>query len=198
MDHHNRTAIMTVGSDMPEYIIQCVQSFISSRPEAARPSRIAVRSLVRCCGSCLIELVAGGVFTGVSCLGIQALGVSGQNVSSSKVLLPAGQPDEYRQCSTGSFRCFRNHKRGNAEHCGNYRLGTVSYRTFWDTATAGESAGSVLALSKRDSKYLYIATNNHVVADADSLVQFVDNETVECKVQLMLRMIWRWSRSSIE
>lgn len=55
-----------------------------------------------------------------------------------------------------------------------------------------ESAGSGIII-KQDSKYLYIATNNHVVADADSLkVQFVDNETVECKVQEpMLRMIWR-------
>ena len=43
---------------------------------------------------------------------------------------------------------------------------------------------SLINIIKQDSKYLYIATNNHVVADADSLkVQFVDNETVECKVQ---------------
>ena len=93
------------------------------------------------------------------------------------------QPDEYRQCS-GSFRCFRNRKRGNAEHCGNTNTGTVSYQTFWGTQQQqSESAGSGIII-KQDSKYLYIATNNHVVADADSLkVQFVDNETVECKVQ---------------
>lgn len=62
--------------------------------------------------------------------------------------------------------------------------GTVSYQTFWGTQQQqSESAGSGIII-KQDSKYLYIATNNHVVADADSLkVQFVDNETVECKVQ---------------
>ena len=58
--------------------------------------------------------------------------------------------------------------------------GTVSYQTFWGTQQQeSESAGSGIII-KQDSKYLY----NHVVADADSLkVQFVDNETVECKVQ---------------
>lgn len=58
------------------------------------------------------------------------------------------------------------------------------YQTFWGTQQQqSESAGSGIII-KQDSKYLYIATNNHVVADADSLkVQFVDNETVECKVQ---------------
>ena len=93
------------------------------------------------------------------------------------------QPDEYRQCS-GSFRCFRNRKRGNAEYCGNYKYrNSILSDILGDTAAESESAGSGIII-KQDSKYLYIATNNHVVADADSLkVQFVDNETVECKVQ---------------
>ena len=53
--------------------------------------------------------------------------------------------------------------------------GTVSSQTFWGTQQQqSESAGSGIII-KQDSKYLYIATNNHVVADADSLkVQFVD------------------------
>ncbi len=93
------------------------------------------------------------------------------------------QPDEYRQCS-GSFRCFRNRKRGNAEHCGNYKYRNGILSDILGTQQQqSESAGSGIII-KQDSKYLYIATNNHVVADADSLkVQFVDNETVECKVQ---------------
>ena len=46
-----------------------------------------------------------------------------------------------------------------------------------------QSAGSGIII-KQDKKYLYIATNNHVVADADSLtVQFCDDETVSCEVK---------------
>ena len=62
--------------------------------------------------------------------------------------------------------------------------GTVSYQTFWGTQEQqSQSAGSGIII-KQDKKYLYIATNNHVVADADSLtVQFCDDETVSCEVK---------------
>ena len=46
-----------------------------------------------------------------------------------------------------------------------------------------ESCGSGIIV-KQDDEYLYIATNNHVVADADSLtVQFCDDKTVSCEVK---------------
>lgn len=79
---------------------------------------------------------------------------------------------------------FPESQRGNAEYCGNYKYRNSILSDILGTQQQqSESAGSGIII-KQDSKYLYIATNNHVVADADSLkVQFVDNETVECKVQ---------------
>lgn len=129
-------------------------------------------------------LVAGGVFTGVSYVGTKALGVSGQNVSSSK----SSSSAKVSQTSTGNAADLSDvsaiAKEAMPSIVAITNTGTVSYQTFWGTQQQqSESAGSGIII-KQDSKYLYIATNNHVVADADSLkVQFVDNETVECKVQ---------------
>lgn len=129
-------------------------------------------------------LVAGGVFTGVSYVGTKALGVSGQNVSSSK----SSSSANVSQTSTGNATDLSDvsgiAKEAMPSIVAITNTGTVSYQTFWGTQQQqSESAGSGIII-KQDSKYLYIATNNHVVADADSLkVQFVDNETVECKVQ---------------
>ncbi|MGN0483381.1 MAG: S1C family serine protease [Lachnospiraceae bacterium] len=47
----------------------------------------------------------------------------------------------------------------------------------------GESAGSGIII-KEDDKYLYIATNNHVVSNAETLtVQFQDNSTATAEIQ---------------
>ena len=114
-------------------------------------------------------LVAGGVFTGVSYVGTKALGVSGQNVSSSK----SSSSAKVSQTSTGNAADLSDvsaiAKEAMPSIVAITNTGTVSYQTFWGTQQQqSESAGS----------------GNHVVADADSLkVQFVDNETVECKVQ---------------
>ena len=113
-----------------------------------------------------------------------ALGVSGQNVSSSK----SSSSANVSQTSTGNATDLSDvsgiAKEAMPSIVAITNTGTVSYQTFWGTQQQqSESAGSGIII-KQDSKYLYIATNNHVVADADSLkVQFVDNETVECKVQ---------------
>ena len=129
-------------------------------------------------------LVAGGVFTGVSYVGTKALGVSGQNVSSSSKNSSAN----VSQTSTGNAADLSDvsaiAKEAMPSIVAITNTGTVSYQTFWGTQQQqSESAGSGIII-KQDSKYLYIATNNHVVADADTLkVQFVDNETVECEVQ---------------
>ena len=137
------------------------------------------------CGSCSgLWSVAGGVFTGVCYVGTKALGVSGQNVSSSK----SSSSAKVSQTSTGNAADLSDvsaiAKEAMPSIVAITNTGTVSYQTFWGTQQQqSESAGSGIII-KQDSKYLYIATNNHVVADADSLkVQFVDNETVECKVQ---------------
>ena len=59
-------------------------------------------------------------------------------------------------------------QRGDAEYCGNYKYKQYPIRHSGDTRQTSESRGSGLVI-KQDSKYLYIATNNHVVADANSL-----------------------------
>lgn len=61
----------------------------------------------------------------------------------------------------------------------------ISYEDFWgrNENRQSQSCGSGFIISK-DDKYLYIASNNHVVAQADSLkVQFSDGESVEGKVR---------------
>ncbi len=163
---------------------------ISSRPEARHPgNRVAGAGFGATIGKCaavalVFGLVAGGVFTGVSYVGTKALGVSGQNVSSSK----SSSSAKVSQTSTGNAADLSDvsaiAKEAMPSIVAITNTGTVSYQTFWGTQQQqSESAGSGIII-KQDSKYLYIATNNHVVADADSLkVQFVDNETVECKVQ---------------
>ena len=62
---------------------------------------------------------------------------------------------------------------------------TVTYQSFWGQyySQPSESCGSGIIIDKND-KYLYIASNNHVVADADTLtVQFVDGSTAEAEVR---------------
>ena len=62
---------------------------------------------------------------------------------------------------------------------------TISYEDFWgrNENRQSQSCGSGFIISK-DDKYLYIASNNHVVAQADSLkVQFSDGESVDAKVR---------------
>lgn len=61
----------------------------------------------------------------------------------------------------------------------------VTYQSFWgQTYTQeSESAGTGVIVSQ-DKHYIYIATNNHVVADADKLtVQFSDGSVVEAEIK---------------
>lgn len=141
-------------------------------------------TLGKCTAAALVfGLVAGGVFTGVSYVGTKALGGSSTQTSAE-----SSKSAQVSQTSTGNAADLSDVS-GIAQEAmpsivAITNTGTVSYQTFWGTQQQeSESAGSGIII-KQDSKYLYIATNNHVVADADSLkVQFVDNETVECKVQ---------------
>ena len=64
-------------------------------------------------------------------------------------------------------------------------MSEVQYQSFFGQSEnyESESAGSGIIV-KEDDDYLYIATNNHVVADAKSLtVQFSDESTVSAEVQ---------------
>lgn len=63
--------------------------------------------------------------------------------------------------------------------------GEITYQSFWgQTYTQeSESAGTGFIV-KQDQTYIYIATNNHVVADATKLeVQFCDGSIVEAEIK---------------
>ena len=132
-------------------------------------------------------LVAGGTFTGVNYAGSKVLGITQQS-GESKADSSDSSKTVQKATSTGSAQDLTDVSAITQEAMPSIvaitNTGTVSYQTFWGTQQQeSQSAGSGIII-KQDDKYLYIATNNHVVANAESLtVQFCDNETVSCEVK---------------
>lgn len=146
-------------------------------------------TLGKCAAIALVfGLVAGGTFTGVSYAGNKALGITKESSTESKSSSDDSSNTVQQATSTGSAQDLLDvsaiAKEAMPSIVAITNTGTVSYQTFWGTQQQeSQSAGSGIII-KQDDKYLYIATNNHVVADADSLtVQFCDNETVSCEVK---------------
>lgn len=146
-------------------------------------------TLGKCAAIALVfGLVAGGTFTGVSYAGNKALGITKESSTESKSSSDDSSNTVQQATSTGSAQDLSDvsaiAKEAMPSIVAITNTGTVSYPTFWGTQEQqSQSAGSGIII-KQDKKYLYIATNNHVVADADSLtVQFCDNETVSCEVK---------------
>lgn len=136
-------------------------------------------------------LVAGGVFTGVSYAGTKALGItseSGKEAGKQESQNKSSGAASVQQANTGNAKDLSDVSAIAREAMPSIvaitNTGTVSYQTFWGLQEKeSESCGSGIII-KSDEKYLYIVTNNHVVADADTLtVQFSDNETVSCEVK---------------
>jgi serine protease Do len=132
-------------------------------------------------------LVAGSVFTGVSYVGTKALGVTGKTETSSSTG-SSGSAEVKQTNTTGTATDLADVSAIAQEAMPSIvaitNTGVVSYQTFWGVQEQeSESCGSGIIISQ-DDKYLYIVTNNHVVADAEALtVQFCDDETVSCEVQ---------------
>lgn len=146
-------------------------------------------TLGKCAAIALVfGLVAGGTFTGVSYAGNKALGITKESSTESKSSSDDSSNTVQQATSTGSAQDLLDvsaiAKEAMPSIVAITNTGTVSYQTFWGTQEQqSQSAGSGIII-KQDKKYLYIATNNHVVADADSLtVQFCDDETVSCEVK---------------
>jgi serine protease Do len=147
-------------------------------------------TLAKCAAIAVVfGLVAGSVFTGVSYVGTRALGTNQQTESSGSTDTSGSSgKTEVKQTNTGSAADLSDVSAIAAEAMPSIvaitNTGIVSYQTFWGVQEQeSESCGSGIIISQ-DSKYLYIATNNHVVADAETLtVQFCDDETVSCEVQ---------------
>lgn len=145
-------------------------------------------TLGKCAAIALVfGLVAGGTFTGVNYAGSKVLGITQQS-GESKADSSDSSKTVQKATSTGSAQDLTDVSAITQEAMPSIvaitNTGTVSYQTFWGTQQQeSQSAGSGIII-KQDDKYLYIATNNHVVANAESLtVQFCDNETVSCEVK---------------
>jgi serine protease Do len=146
------------------------------------------KTLAKCAAIAVVfGLVAGCVFTGVSYVGTKALGVSTKSESSGSSSNSASAKVEQTN-TTGSAADLADvsdlAEAAMPSIVAITNTGVVSYQTFWGVQEQeSESCGSGIIISQ-DDKYLYIATNNHVVADAEALtVQFCDDETVSCEVQ---------------
>lgn len=145
-------------------------------------------TLGKCAAIALVfGLVAGGTFTGVSYFGNKALGVTQDSASDSSESV-SNVPDTIQGTATGNAQDLSDVSAIAKETMPSIvaitNTGTISYQTFWGVQEQeSQSAGSGIII-KQDKDYLYIVTNNHVVADADSLtVQFSDGETVSCEVK---------------
>ncbi len=133
-------------------------------------------------------LVAGGIFTGISYAGTKALGITSESGKEAGTKGSTNSSSSVQQTNTGSAKDLSDvsaiAKAAMPSIVAITNTGTVSYQTFWGTTEReSESCGSGIII-RQDNDYLYIVTNNHVVADADTLtVQFSDNETVSCEVK---------------
>lgn len=134
-------------------------------------------------------LVAGSVFTGVSYVGTKTLGLTKESVKEEQQQKqPSGDSVDVQQTNTGEAADLSDVSDIAREAMPSIvaitNTGTISYQTFWGIQEQeSESCGSGIII-KQDDKYLYIVTNYHVVADADTLtIQFVDDTTVSCEVK---------------
>ena len=169
---------------------------MGKKPKKAKKSGGFGKTLGKCAAIAVIfGLVAGGTFTGTSYIGTKALGIessakagSNSSDSSKKSESDSNSSKSIQQTSTGSAADLSDvsaiAKEAMPSIVAITNTGKVSYQTMWGVQEKdSESCGSGIIV-KQDDKYLYIATNNHVVADAESLtVQFCDDKTVSCEVK---------------
>ena len=168
---------------------------MGKKPKKAKKSGGFGKTLGKCAAIAVIfGLVAGGTFTGTSYIGTKALGIESSakaesnSSDSSKKSDSSNSNKSIQQTSTGSAADLSDvsaiAKEAMPSIVAITNTGKVSYQTMWGIQQKdSESCGSGIIV-KQDDEYLYIATNNHVVADADSLtVQFCDDKTVSCEVK---------------
>ena len=132
----------------------------------------------------IFGLVGGGVFTGVSYIGTRA--ISGSSTANAK--LSTTTSGNAKQTSTGDAKDLNdlssivNNVMPSIVAITN--TGTVTYNSFFGKQSQqSQSCGSGIIVSE-DDEYLYISTNNHVVADAEELtVQFDDDSVVKAEIR---------------
>lgn len=132
----------------------------------------------------IFGLVGGGVFTGVSYIGTRA--ISDSSTASAK--LSTTTSGGTKQTSSGDAKDLTDVSSVVDEVMPSIvaitNTGTVTYNSFFGKKSQqSQSCGSGIIVSE-DDDYLYIATNNHVVADSEELtVQFDDDSVVKAEIR---------------
>ena len=132
----------------------------------------------------IFGLVGGGVFTGVSYIGTRAI----SNPSTASAKLTTTTSGGTKQTSSGDAKDLTDVSSIVDEVMPSIvaitNTGTVTYNSFFGRQSQqSQSCGSGIIVSE-DDDYLYIATNNHVVADSEELtVQFDDDSVVKAEIR---------------
>ena len=132
----------------------------------------------------IFGLVGGGVFTGVSYIGTRAI----SNPSTASAKLTTTTSSGTKQTSSGDAKDLTDVSSVVDEVMPSIvaitNTGTVTYNSFFGKKSQqSQSCGSGIIVSE-DDDYLYIATNNHVVADSEELtVQFDDDSVVKAEIR---------------
>ena len=132
----------------------------------------------------IFGLVGGGVFTGVSYVGTRAI----SNSSTASAKLTTTTSGGTKQKSSGDAKDLTDVSSVVDEVMPSIvaitNTGTVTYNSFFGKKSQqSQSCGSGIIVSE-DDDYLYIATNNHVVADSEELtVQFDDDSVVKAEIR---------------
>lgn len=132
----------------------------------------------------IFGLVGGGVFTGVSYIGTRAI----PNSSTASAKLTTTTSGGTKQTSSGDAKDLTDVSSVVDEVMPSIvaitNTGTVTYNSFFGKKSQqSQSCGSGIIVSE-DDDYLYIATNNHVVADSEELtVQFDDDSVVKAEIR---------------
>ena len=134
----------------------------------------------------IFGLVGGGVFTGVSYVGTRAI----SNSSTASAKLTTTTSGGTKQTSSGDAKDLTDVSSVVDEVMPSIvaitNTGTVTYNSFFGKKSQqSQSCGSGIIVSE-DDDYLYIATNNHVVAESEELtVQFDDDSVVKAEIRGM-------------
>lgn len=132
----------------------------------------------------IFGLVGGGAFTGVSYIGTRAI----SNPSTASAKLTTTTSGGTKQTSSGDAKDLTDVSSVVDEVMPSIvaitNTGTVTYNSFFGKKSQqSQSCGSGIIVSE-DDDYLYIATNNHVVADSEELtVQFDDDSVVKAEIR---------------
>lgn len=132
----------------------------------------------------IFGLVGGSVFTGVSYIGTKAI----SNSSTASAKLSTTTSGGAKQTSSGDAKDLTDVSSVVDEVMPSIvaitNTGTVTYNSFFGKQSQqSQSCGSGIIVSE-DDDYLYIATNNHVVADSEELtVQFDDDSVVKAEIR---------------